>query len=365
MITPLLIDAHQDLAWNMLNFERDYTLPVAETRRNEQGSLASQVNGDTLLGWPEYQQAGMAVIFSTLFAAPVRRRLGEWDRLSYASPAEAQRLYSQELDAYERLVDRHPAMFRRVRTSRELQAVLEHWQRSDTEDHPVGLVVLMEGAEGIQEPGEVEEWYSRGVSIIGPAWAGTRFCGGTREPGGFTSEGFRLLERMQEFNLTLDLSHMDETAALQALDNYSGPIIASHANALALLKNTSSNRHLSDRVIEGLLEREATIGIVCANNFLLPGWQEAGGRSSVTLELVAAQMDYICQMAGNASHVGFGSDFDGGFGLQSVPGDVDSIADLRKVIPILSQKGYTEADISAILGGNWLAHLQRTLPEVL
>jgi membrane dipeptidase len=70
-------------------------------------------------------------------------------------------------------------------------------------------------------------------------------------------------------------------------------------------------------------------------------------------------------MAGDALHVGMGSDFDGGFGLQSVPTGIDTIADLRKIIPILNQKGYTEADISAIMGGNWLAHLRNNLPEVL
>lgn len=101
------------------------------------------------------------------------------------------------------------------------------------------------------------------------------------------------------------------------------------------------------------------------NGFLRLGWQDAGGRSSVTLDYVVAQMDYVCQMAGNALHVGIGSDFDGGFGLQSVPVEVDTISDVRKIIPILIQKGYTEADIAAILGRNWLVHLQNTLPEVL
>jgi membrane dipeptidase len=169
---------------------------------------------------------------------------------------------------------------------------------------------------------------------------------------------------MAEYKFTLDLSHMDEKASLQALDTFPGSIIASHANALALLKETNTNRHLSDRVIQGLLERSGTIGIVFANGFLRPDWKEAGGRSSVTLDYVVAQMDYICQMAGDALHIGIGSDFDGGFGLPSVPSDVDTIADLRKIIPILSQKGYTEDDISAILGGNWLLHLKNTLPEV-
>jgi membrane dipeptidase len=365
MKDPLFIDAHQDIAWNMLTFGRNYTLSAAETRQREQGTIAPQVNGDTLLGWPDYQRGKVAIIFSTMFAAPVRHKLGEWDQQCYASDNEAFLRYSSQLDAYDRLVDEHPTMFLKIETRADLQAILAHWQREDTEEHPVGLVVLMEGAEGVREVAELEDWYRRGVRIIGPAWAGTRFCGGTREPGGLTKEGYALLERMTEYHFTLDLSHMDEKAALQALDTYSGAIIASHANALALLKETSSNRHLTDRVIQGLLERDGTIGIVPTNGFLRPNWEDAGGRASVALDYMVGQIDYVCQMAGDALHVGIGSDFDGGFGLPSVPIEIDTIADVRKIIPILIQKGYTETEINAILGGNWLAHLQNTLPEVL
>ena len=364
MTEPIIIDAHQDLAWNMLAFGRDYTLSATETRQRELGGIAPQVNGDTLLGWPDYQLGRVAIIFSTLFVAPVRRKLGEWDQQCYADSEEAHLRYSRQLDAYDRLFDEHPAMFRKVDKRVDLQAVLEHWQRPDTTEHPVGLVVLMEGAEGVRDPAEVEQWYQRGVRIIGPAWAGTRFCGGTREPGPLTDEGYALLDRMAEFNITLDLSHMDEKAALQALDTYSGPIIASHANALALLKGSSSNRHLTDQVIQGLLERGGTIGVIPSNGFLRPNWKEEGGKSIVSIDYYVAQIDYICQLAGNALHVGIGTDFDGGFGVQAVPAEIDTIPDLRKIIPILSQKGYTETDISAILGGNWLVHLQNSLPEV-
>jgi membrane dipeptidase len=365
MTEPLLVDAHEDLAWNMLSFGRDYTLSATETRLREQNSLASSVNGDTLIGWPDYQLGRVAVVFSTLFVAPERRRLGAWDHQCYADFDEAHVFYSQQLDAYDRLADEHPDMFRKVEKQADLLFILDHWEREDLAEHPVGLLVLMEGAEGVREPAEVESWYQRGVRIIGPAWAGTRYCGGTREPGGLTKEGYALLDRMAEYHLTLDLSHMDEKAAIQALDSYPGPIIASHANALALLKASTSNRHLSDRVIQGILERGGTIGIVPSNNFLKPGWKDSGGRSNVSLELVAGQVDYICQIAGNAQHVGIGSDFDGGFGLPDVPIEIDTIADLRKIIPILNQKGYTQSDIAAILGKNWLAHLQSTLPEVV
>jgi membrane dipeptidase len=323
------------------------------------------VNGDTLLGWPDYQRGGVAVVFSTLFAAPEAGKVGEWDRQCYASYDEAYLLYNQQLDAYDRLVDTHPAMFKKIQVQGDLRSLVEHWQRQDTQEHPVGLVILMEGAEGVREPSELERWYQRGVRIIGPAWLGTRFCGGSGAPGPLTRDGFALLEGMAEFQFTLDVRHMDEKAALQACDCYPGPVIASHSNALALLKSSSSNRHLTDRVIQGLLERHGIIGVVPYNNFLKPGWKEFGGREMVTLDVFVAQIDYICQMAGNALHVGIGTDFDGGLGVQSVPAGLDTIADIRKIIPILSQKGYTETDVSAILGGNWMGHLQNTLPEGL
>ncbi|MEJ2266704.1 MAG: hypothetical protein P8X95_24935 [Anaerolineales bacterium] len=99
----LLVDAHEDLAWNILTFERDYTLAAAETRRRELGSEAPRHNGDTLLGWPDYQRGKVAIVFATLFAAPARRRLGEWDSQSYTNTQSAYAAYSRQLDVYHRL----------------------------------------------------------------------------------------------------------------------------------------------------------------------------------------------------------------------------------------------------------------------
>ena len=361
----LIVDAHEDLAWNMLTFSRDYTLPAAETRQCEQGGLAPQHNGDTLLGWPDYQSGRVAVVFSTLFNAPQHRRLGDWDVMSYSTFDEAHALYRAQLEAYHRLAGDHPDMFRLVHTRRDLQAVLDHWKRTDTDEHPVGLIVLMENAEGVRQPGELEEWWAGGVRIIGPAWTGTRYCGGTREPGPLTPDGCALLKRMAELGFVLDLSHMDAQAALQALDSYPRQVIASHGNALALLPGSDSNRHLTNEVLRGLIKRDGVIGVVPNNGFLLVDWRSRGGREAVSIDLLVAQIDYICQLAGDAHHVGLGSDFDGGFGLQSVPVELDTIADLQILAPRLAQKGYTEVDIAAILGENWLSMLQINLPEVV
>ena len=361
--TTIIIDAHQDLAWNMLTFERDYARSAEETRQLEHRAETPALNGDTLLGWADYQQGNVAVIFSTLFAAPIRKQLGEWDSQAYRDANEAHQHYSAQLDAYHRLVDEHPDKFRLLQTRSDLAETISQWENRNVEHHPVGLVVLMEGAEGVRSVGELETWWQRGVRIIGPAWTGTRFCGGTGEPGPLTQEGYQLLEGMAGYGFVLDISHMDEKAALQSLDAYPGTIIASHANASALLKGTESNRFLSDRVIQGLLERDAVIGVVPYNRFLVPGWTKKDGRQMVTLDHVVTQIDYICQMAGDAEHVGIGSDFDGGFGLQSVPAEIDTVADLQKLIPLLAQKGYTEHDIAIIMGQNWLKILKENLPE--
>lgn len=358
----LIVDSHQDLAWNMLTFGRDYTLPVKETRRLEAGGQTPLRNGDSLLGWPEYQQGQIAVIFATLFAAPLRRKLGNWDTLTYSDSKEAHSSYSAQLDSYHRLVDDHPDKFQLVQTLQDLEAVLTAWSGDQQEDHPVGLVILMEGAEGVRQPDELEQWWQRGVRLIGPAWAGTRYCGGTNEPGPLTSEGFALLEAMNEFGFILDLTHMDEQAVFQALDVYPGALAATHSNPLTLLKGADINRFLSDRVIEGLLERDGIIGIPPFNKFLRWSWQPSDGREAVSLETVVNHIDYICQMAGDANHVGIGTDFDGGFGLGSVPHEIDSVADLQKLIPLLREKGYAENDIRAIMGDNWLSLLKSTLP---
>jgi membrane dipeptidase len=78
--------------------------------------------------------------------------------------------------------------------------------------------------------------------------------------------------------------------------------------------------------------------------------------------MLVDHIDYICQMAGDARHAGLGSDFDGGFGLQSVPPELESLADLQKLAPRLAARGYSEENIAAILGGNWLRFLRQSLP---
>lgn len=362
----LIIDSHQDLAWNMLTYGRDYTRSVAETRRLEAGTLVPERNGECLIGWPEYQQGKVAVVFSTLYATPARK-MEAGDTIVYKDSETAHRLYRDQMDVYRRLADSHPDKFRLISSTRELDSVIEHWSNPelDADGHPVGLIYLMEGADGIRSPHELSEWWDMGLRLIGLAWAGTRYCGGTGEPGPLTDEGRQLISAMADYNFILDLSHMDPAAAYESLDRYEGPVMATHANCAALMRGSETNRHLPDDVIHGLIERDGVVGVIPLNTFLKVGWTRKGGsrREEVHLDALIAHIDHICQLAGSSEHAAIGSDFDGGFGLQSVPPGLDSIADLQVIAAKLMERGYSETDAANVLGGNWLRFLRKNLPS--
>lgn len=378
----LIVDSHQDIAWNRLSFGRDITRSARETRRIEAGRSGAAHIGDALVGWSDYQQGRIALVFATLFVTPAHRVEHEWDNQYYLNSDQAHHLYHAQIDFYQYLFETYPDYFRFIKTCGDLEGVLEPWYSYDCDhphmrvgktsdvalenenlpDLPVGVVLLMEGAECVRDPGELGEWWDLGVRLIGPAWASTRFCGGTNEPGPLTKEGYALLDGMEEQGFILDVSHMDELAVLQSLDQYPGKIVASHANALSLLKDSNSNRHLSDRVIRGLIERDGVIGVVPTNDFLKVGWKRGHKRELVSISDYIDHIDHICQLAGRAHHVALGSDFDGGFGLQSVPPEIDTIADLQIVDNLLRERGYNEEEISAIMGKNWISVLEECLP---
>lgn len=360
------LDAHEDLAYNMAAFQRNYLLSAAETRRLEAESSIPAYNGDTLLGWPEYNQAKVGFIFATCFATPQRRHLGAFpDSQVYTTSQQAHQLYTQQLESYHRLCDDHPEAFRLILSQSALTSHLSLWQQGQTDEtalKPVGIVPLMEGAEGVLSPAELPEWWQGGLRLIGPAWAGNQYCGGTRETGPLTPAGRELLEEMAEVGFILDLSHMDEQSAFQSLDSYPGTLIYSHANASALVKGYRSNRLLSDELIAAAIERGVVIGVTLLNSFLNADWVQDGGRSQVSLRRVAEQIDHICQIAGDAGHVGLGTDFDGGFGLQSAPIEIDTIADLPKLNSFLIDLGFSLEDLEAINSGNFLHVIQSALP---
>ena len=353
----IVVDAHEDIAYNALMFGRDFRRSALEKRRREAKSVVPSRNGIATAGLPDSLLGRVALTFATLFVAPCTKNTPDWDLLSYSDEHEAYALALKQLDYYERLADEH-VKFKLVRTRADLDAVLATWaDGTDITDHQLGFVMLMENADPIIEPKQFEEWYERGVRVVGPAWRATRYCGGTGQPGGLTSLGYELLDVLAELNVLLDLSHMAEESYMAAIDRYEGQIIASHSNPRSF---RDSDRHLSDEMIRRLAERDGVMGIVLYNAFLSNDWDR---RTRLPFVTIINAIDYVCQLTGSAAHVGLGSDFDGGFGVESVPQGIDTTTDLLKIGDALRERGYSDEDIAAVLGGNMLRKLRQCLPE--
>ncbi len=180
---------------------------------------------------------------------------------------------------------------------------------------------------------------------------------GTDATGGIGKAGRELLKEMERLNIILDATHLCDDSFWEALENFNGPVWASHNNCRTLVPH---NRQYSDDQLKELIRRGAVIGGVMDAWMLVPNWVRGvstPASMNCTLEKLIDHMDHICQLAGNTLHVGIGSDLDGAFGKEQCPTDIETIADLTKIPTLLSQRGYKKDDIENITNKNWLRFL--------
>ena len=99
---------------------------------------------------------------------------------------------------------------------------------------------------------------------------------------------------------------------------------------------------------------------------MVHGWEFLRSKPSdfsLRIEKICEHIDHICQIAGNARHVGIGTDLDGGFGTEQTPMDLDSIADIASLQGLLAQRGYSQPDIEGVLSLNFLNFLAARLSD--
>ena len=89
--------------------------------------------------------------------------------------------------------------------------------------------------------------------------------------------------------------------------------------------------------------------------------QSTAMSTECNLEIMANNIDHICQLAGNTEHVAIGSDLDGAFGREQCPYDLETIADIQKIFPILRKRGFQDSDLKNIAHENWLRFMRNAL----
>ena len=119
-----------------------------------------------------------------------------------------------------------------------------------------------------------------------------------------------------------------------------------------------------DSAFEYVVSRGAVVGVALDAWMITPGWKRGKTTpQSANLHLanLVDHIDHYCQLAGNARHIGIGSDLDGTFGTEQTPQDVSSIADLQRFPDLLSARGFSQSDIEGVMSGNFLGLLRRAL----
>jgi len=342
----IIFDAHLDLSWSAVGFNRDLERPIAAIRASEAG-MEGKSRGMNTVSFPEMRRGKVGIALATVLARCNPRGKASLDfrtqELAYA--------VTQGQLAYYRTLEQRDVCEMLLNWS-DLERSFAAW-KSEEADAPFGFILAMEGADPILSPRHAEKWYEDGLRVVGLAHYGpSAYAHGTGSQGGLTAQGRELLKVMEELNIILDMTHLADQSFWEAGDLYRGPLLASHNDCRAL---TPGDRQFDDDQIRFIIERGGVIGAPFDAWMMVPGWTpDPAKKPRVTLEAAVDHIDHICQLAGNARHVAIGSDLDGGFGTEQTPEDLDTIADLQKLVPLLRARGYTDADAEAIFHGNWM-----------
>lgn len=351
----LLFDAHLDLAMNAIEWNRDLTRPLAEIRGREAHRTDRPDRGRGTVSLPELRRGHLRLVVATLIARVEHNAYSPVH--GWASAAQAWAM-TQAQNAWYHAMEEAGEM-RRLTNRSQLESFLQSLPNQPTPDGPIGFVLSLEGADSILSPAHLERAWADGLRALGPAHYGPGlYANGTDATGGFNARGRELLREMDRLGFILDVTHLCDDCFREALDLYQGPIWASHHNCRTLVPH---NRQISDDMIRALVTRDAVIGLAFDAWMLAPGWirgTTTPASAGVTLDTALDHLDHICQIAGNARHVGLGSDLDGAFGTEQTPQDIQSIADLARIPGRLAARGWKPADIAGFGHANFLRVLR-------
>jgi membrane dipeptidase len=350
------IDAHLDLSMNAMEWNRDLTKSITEIREREKGMTDKPDRGIGTVSFSELRKGNIGVVVATQIARYVApgNPLPGWH-----SPQQAWAHTQSQLTWYKEMEE--VGELTPIRNLQELEKHIAFWNDGTPNDKKaIGYILSLEGADSIVTLKHLEKAYNNGLRAVGPAHYGPgRYAQGTDATGFMGEPGRALLKEMERLGIILDATHLCDDSFWEAMDHFNGAVWASHNNCRALVNH---NRQFSDEQIKELIKRDAVIGGVFDTWMMVPGWVRGVSTPKGTncnLEVIIDHMDHTCQLAGNASHIGIGSDLDGAFGKEQSPYDLETIADLQKIPALLSKRGYSQTDIANVMHGNWLRFLRK------
>lgn len=222
-------------------------------------------------------------------------------------------------------------------------------------DNRLHIGILVENADPIRSPDELEWWRDRGVVAIGLTWGlSSRYATGNAVGAdnsvGLSDLGRAMVKAMDELGVVHDLSHLSQAATTELLDLTDARVIASHSNCRALLGG-ANQRHIADAAIVEVARRGGVIGLNLARNFIRHTLE---GTERPSVDEALRHVERVCFLTGTRKAVGLGSDMDGGFTALDMCEGVECPSDLMRLVEGLADLGWNDEDIEGFMWRNWM-----------
>lgn len=326
--------------------------------------------------FPKARAGGLDVAFMSIYTSSGQDEDGS-----------AYDVANRMIDAVEKTARDNPDKFALLRSPRDVETLRR-----------LGLVLLPMGMENGapigDDLGKLKFFYDRGIRYITLAHsANNRIADSSyateKKWNGLSPFGRDVVAEMNRLGIMIDVSHLSDAAVAQAVELSRTPVVATHS---ALRHFTPDfERNLSDALAKAIAAKGGVIQIPFGNAFVDPKsaaktqayfvaynaylqqhaagktkqtvsefdaeWDQANPPLPVKIEAVLDQIDYGVKLVG-IDHIGIGSDFDGVSG--ALPEGLKTVADLPNLIAGLQARGYRDAELRKILGGNLLRVWRRT-----
>lgn len=318
-----IVDAHFDLTYEVAN-------------RRDRGAR-KVIAGDYL---PGFKAGGVDLVVSAIFIhnffLPEMGLRKALDQISY--------LHAELAET--------PGLFRICRGMAEARAARNAGE--------VGLLLSLEGTDPLQNDlGLLRIFYELGVRGLGLVWSrrnhvadGCSFKDMRQgRQGGLTAFGVQVIEAAEKLGMVVDVSHLNDTGFWDVMAVAQQPVIASHSNCRALAETP---RNLTDDQIKAIARQGGVVGMNGIDAFI------RNGEAPVKVAQWVDHVDHIANLVGVA-HVGLGLDLCDSFrnhlNVERSVNTTDVIQghqELERITAALIERGYTDDDITLILGGNFM-----------
>lgn len=226
----------------------------------------------------------------------------------------------------------------------------------------MSAMLTVEEGQAADSPEHLEQLYADGVRLITLTWNhrnalgcpncirpdGTHSLTRPNTEEGLTEYGFRVIARMEELGMMIDVSHLSDRGFYDVYENTAKPFLASHSNARTV---TPHVRNLTDDMIRKLSERGGIIGVNFETTFL-------GAENDCGIVAVVRHLEYL-RNTGGEECLALGSDFDGIKGNPELTG----VQDMEKLREALYQAGWKQRVLDKLFYENVLRFYRDVMPK--